>query len=588
MRVIASLLTAALLVGQPVAQPVTFTDVAAELGIDHTDLGSFHGAGVSFRDFDGDGWDDLSLAAGEDELPAFYLNGEGTSFAHATLVLPGLEDSESEVVLWADYDNDGDQDVFVGYHSVPNQLFRNDGGAFSDVTEEAGLPTVEPPIPLHITSTAAWGDYNNDGALDLFVGNYGLFVERNELFRNNGDGTFTEVADFAGVGKSKLPFQGVWVDYDQDGWQDLYVVNDKRMGNQLFRNNADGTFEDVTLASGAGLIMDAMGIAVGDYDGDLDLDFYVSNTAAGNALLRNNGDGTFTDVAKEAGVLVGFVCWGANFFDADNDGDLDLFVACIGHSAAGTPNALFENQGDGTFLPYPGFKGYLSYSYGSAIADYDRNGYPDIAILNSEGDPFTLWRNSGGPNHWLRIDLEGTASNRDGIGSRVEVHAGGEVYVRTTHGGLSYKSQHSHTLTVGVGSATLVDSLTIQWPSGGRDVHHNLSVDQMYQLTEGVVTATEPEIPGRSDLALEPAFPNPFSTETTLRWQGVFDATRALVIYDANGRRVHAAVLPLGETSGEITWDGRDTQGRLLPSGVYFFRLEGAAETAARSVVLLR
>ena len=586
MRAVALLITAALLASPVFPQSVEFTDVAADLGIEHTDTGNFYGAGLSFRDFDGDGWDDLSLTSGANETLAIYLNGEATSFVHASLALPGLQVSESEVVLWADYDNDGDQDLFVGYKAIPNQLFRNDGGVFTDVTAAAGLPTEE-PAPLHRTSTAAWGDYNNDGALDLFIGNYGEGWDKNDLFRNNGDGTFTEVADLAGVGEARLPFAVVWADYDEDGWQDLYVGNDRDRGNQLFHNNADGTFDDVSRESGAGIVMGAMGIAVGDYDGDLDIDFYVSNTPVGNVLLRNNSDGTFTEVAEEAGVSVNQLCWGVNFFDADNAGDLDLFVASGGWSEGSLENILFANLGDGTFRRYLVFEGYAYSSFGTAIGDFDRNGYPDIAILNTD-DPFTLWRNSGGPNHWLRIDLEGTTSNRDAIGSRVEVYAGGQAYVRTTHAGLSYKSQHSHTLTVGVGLATLVDSLAILWPGGSREVHYNLGIDRIHHFTEGVVTSTSPEIPGQTNITLEPAFPNPFSAATSLRWSGALGVNQILAVYDVMGRRVHTVALPRGKMSGEITWDGRDSQGRLLPSGIYFFRLEGVTEAKARSVVLLR
>ena len=466
------------------SQSITFTNVANQMGINHIYSGQFLGGGVSFCDMNNNGLEDISLTSGSGEIIAIYSN-HVQSFTNIAPQLNLSDSAESEMITWVDTDNDGDRDLLVTNFMGPTKLYRNDGNyVFVDITASANLPTDTLP-----TTAACWGDYDNDGFLDLYLCNYSyvnnLPAVPNMLFRNNGDGTFTDVTATADVADStRQPLAVVFLDYNNDGWQDIYIANDKRNGNTLFRNNGDGTFSDVSAESHSDLAFDAMGLAVGDYDNNGYPDIYVSNGEEGNGLLRNNGDGTFTEVADSAGVAVNRVCWGANFFDFDNDGDLDLYVS-VSHGTVDHENALFENLGDGTFSRVSGamIGGDEYQSFGNAIGDFNNDGYCDIAVLNIN-DPFVLWENSGGSNNWIKLQLEGTISNREGIGSIVEIYRNGEKFIRSTHCGISYLSQNSSILTIGVGESDIVDHLVVKWPSGSVSVLSAVGVNQTLTITE--------------------------------------------------------------------------------------------------------
>jgi len=286
--------------------------------------------GISFCDFNNDGFEDLSLSTELGKLPAIYQN-QNYLFNEVAFQLGLVDSSRVTTLIWADYDNDGDKDLFIATYGLPNKLYRNDeNGNYVDVTVQSGMPMEDSP-----STAALWADFNNDGFLDLYVGNYELQSSSdfpNYLFENNGNGTFTDIAftsgavdTIGGTNLHKLPLAIAAFDYNKDGWQDIYIANDRRNGNTLLRNNGDGTFSDISSSSGTDLRFDAMGVAIGDYDKDGYLDIYTTNGPAGNGLLRNNGDGTFTELAGALGVTVDKVCWGANFLDYDNDGDLDLF-----------------------------------------------------------------------------------------------------------------------------------------------------------------------------------------------------------------------------------------------------------------------
>jgi len=282
------------------AQQITFSDVAGQMGINHPF--TFIRGSVSFNDFDGDGKDDLSFSSNEG-FPMYIYRNDGSQFTDVTNELGLIDTFRTMNILWSDYDNDGDKDVFTAVDNgeTYSRLYRNDGvSGFTDVTISAGLTT-----NLSSANAASWSDYNNDGWIDLYVTNYSEF-EQNYLYMNNGDGTFTDVTEIAGVadttgtsGIFKLPFAVVSFDYNNDGWQDIYIANDHFTGNTLFENNGDGTFEDVSEQTNSAMGGFMMGIAVGDYDNNGFLDIYLSNDPFGNFLLKNNGDETFTEVAED-------------------------------------------------------------------------------------------------------------------------------------------------------------------------------------------------------------------------------------------------------------------------------------------------
>ncbi|MBK6913368.1 MAG: VCBS repeat-containing protein [Ignavibacteriales bacterium] len=491
LRVITICFIVALFAIKTNSQNVTFTDVAPQLGIDHTTNISFFAGGLSFCDFDLDGLEDLSLSNFGAEIQ--ILNYDGSSYTDIRSQLLISNAHRSQTLVWADYDNDGDKDFFMSDRGNTSRLFRNDGvSTFLDVTASAGLTLL-----ANQTMAAAWADYDNDGWLDIYVGNRAV-DQRSYLYHNNGDGTFIDVTIEAGVGDiTRLPLAVSFLDYDNDGWQDIYCANDLMGRNTLFRNNTDGTFTDVSVEAGADIIVSGMGIAIGDYDNNGYLDMYVSNMPDGNKLLKNNGDGTFTEVSDQLGVAFNKLCWGVEFFDYDNDTDLDLHVcASDGPGARGdldNRNILYKNLGNGTFAVATGTGLDIdsSFSYGSAVADYNNDGYLDLAILNAYGTKTQLWKNSGGSNNWFKVNLEGTISNRDGVGSIIEVTLGSQKFIRSTHCGISYQSQNSFTETIGIGQAAVIDTIKIKWPSGIVDIYTNIPAGSTINSIEGETLAQQ-------------------------------------------------------------------------------------------------
>lgn len=471
----------------------TFEDKAAEWGVSAIPNSLQYGSGMSFYDFDEDGWDDLSFTMVDDSV-RFYRN-TGSGFE----LLPSYVYGEGRLkhLVWVDYDNDGDLDI--GYTTFEGKYFllNNDGNFnFTDVSEEAGLIRAN---ERHYGM--CFGDYNRDGLLDMYVtvyeqlGDESYWTRLNHLYRNNGDGTFDNVTEQAGVGDGiRLSFKGVWMDYNLDGWPDLFVINDRVYQNSLYHNNGDGTFTDVSEAAGIQLGgQDPMTATVGDFDNDGDLDIYMTNTNSPfkrGQLLVNNGDGTFSQLAAEYGVDVFGWTWGAVWIDYDNDTDQDLYVG-NGHpnlSVAQSPNFMLENQ-NGLFFDdisataMDGPDDLRSYSV--ARGDFDNDGYYDIGVLNRAPHDVNLWKNAGGTNNYIKITLTGTASNRMAIGSWIRVYINGNEYTQYTLCGENYIAQNSQHHIIGAGDATVVDSVKIEYNRGHVDAYYSLPVNNHYYFTEG-------------------------------------------------------------------------------------------------------
>lgn len=471
----------------------TFFDFADSLNVSAIPNSMHYGSGCSVYDFNQDGWDDLSFAMVGDSN-VFYLN-QGGSFVQVPSFLFGP--GQSKHLLWVDYDNDGHLDIAFTTFEGQYKLFRNDGNFnFTDVSTDVGL--------LQGTERyygITFADYDRDGDLDFYVvcyeqlGTDADFSRLNHLYRNNGDGTFTNVTNEAGVGDGiRLSFKGIWFDYDMDGWPDLFVINDRVFKNSLYRNNGDGTFTDVSEEAGIQLGgQDPMTATVGDFDNDGDLDIYMTNTNSPfkrGQLLVNNGDGTFSQMAEEYGVDVFGWTWGAVWIDYDNDTDLDLYVA-HGHpnlNVAESPNFLLENF-DGLFfeevtetvMGNPDARR----SYSVNRGDFNNDGYYDMAVLNRNPDDVNLWMNSGGENNYIKITLEGTASNNMAIGSWIRVYIEGNQYTQYTFCGENYIGQNSQHHIFGLGTATAVDSVEIEYVRGHKDVYYNLPANEHYYFTEG-------------------------------------------------------------------------------------------------------
>lgn len=520
-----------LLLGAAYAPPVvSFRDIAARSGITPVIVSGglkknyvleVNGSGACWLDYDGDGRLDLYLVNGttlaalqgksspQTTNHLYRNNGNGTfTDVTAKAAVPGRGWGFGCVA--ADYDNDGRIDIFITNFGS-NILYRNRGdGTFEDATTKAGVGGGE---IWH--AGAAFGDYDLDGNLDLFVPGYLDFDAKNPelktcdyrgikvracgplgykgapdiLYHNNGDGTFTDVTEKAGVQDRKLyfGFQAVFEDFDNDGRPDIFVGNDSNP-NYLYRNKGDGTFEEVGVPSGAafnadGKEMSSMGVAVGDYDHDGWMDLFITTFANDNyVLLHNDGRGFFTDVSFPSGIgepTVPYLGWATFFLDYDNDGHLDLF--CVnGHvypdvdgkikETFRQPLQLFRNLGNGKFREVSTEAGLLALppqsARGGSFADFDNDGDLDVVVLVMDGKPMLLENVNGNRGNWLRVELTGTKCNRMGVGARVKVTAGGLVQYATVRAGGSYLSSNDPRLHFGVGSATQAE-IEVAWPGGG-------------------------------------------------------------------------------------------------------------------------
>lgn len=477
------------------AAPGTYVNASERLGIDVRPTGERDtwGHGAAFVDVDGDGHLELYvIMQGGEPNRLFRFDSASQTFADVGFNAGCADILDGRGVVFADYDNDGDPDLFIANDREPDKLYNNDGkGIFSDVSTAAGVDF------SGRSHSAAWGDFDNDGYLDLFVCSYGIASQPipNRLYHNLGDGTFEEVAAAAGVDAPGLPGLGVvWFDYDNDNDLDLYVANDKFSGNRMFRNNQDGTFTDVSAATGTLVFMDGMGIAVGDYDHNGYLDLYVTNTPEGNVLLGNNGNGTFTDVTAALGVFVHSTGWGTAFFDYDNDADDDLYV--VNWSFGGgtqAENVLFRNDA-GTFTNVAESVGVNDNApgYGLTVGDYNDDGFIDIFVNNqSDFNGFDVrsvfYEAVPTANHWIKIKTVGTTSNRDGIGAVVRLSAAGISQIHDVRSGSSYLSQLSPDVEFGLAGASVVTSIEITWPSGIVDQYNNVGVDRTIKVYEDAV-----------------------------------------------------------------------------------------------------
>ncbi len=511
----------------------TFVDQASSVGIGYSCGSTFLGTGVSFVDYNKDGWDDLTFAT-ESTLPVRFFKNIGGTFVEEFFTMPPTL-FQTKQVNWIDFDNDGDYDLFITSDTNADKLFENDGNMnFTDISASAGFPTTT------IKSFgASWGDINNDGYLDVFISvRDNLFVQTNMLFRNNGNGTFTDISTSAGINSSSLSFCSAFIDYDMDGDQDIYVSNDKDyVKNLLFRNNGNETFTEVGGQSGTNVSIDAMSTTIGDYNKDGFFDIYVTNTPDGNVLLKNNGNGTYSDQASASSTTFNSIGWGAVFIDAENDSDLDLYVS--GSLDGSTPglksSAFYENNDDGTFTDATstsGFVGDNAASFSNAVGDIDNDGFPELAVTNNGIDNVFLWKNNNTSfNNWLKVNLEGTTSNRDGIGSIIEIATNGNKQYRYTLNGEGYLSQNSKVEHFGLGTSTMVDYVKVTWLSGTIDIINNVPVNQVINITEGATLAVPDEIQ-QAGIRI---FPNPANDHLKIRSINEIDH---VIIRDITGRNV--------------------------------------------------
>ena len=521
-----------------------FTEVTAQAGIrfKHSDGRSGQryfletlGAGAAWFDYDKDGDLDIYFVNGA-SLPgaelghsptnSLYRNNGDKTFTDVTEEAKVGDGAFGFGCCVGDYDNDGWLDLYVTNFGA-NVLYRNNGdGSFTDVTEMAGVGD------KRWSGSAAFADYDKDGDLDLYVANYldyrledNTICHRGDLrvycppadftgvadalYRNNGDGSFTDVTRESGVFNSEGKGLGVvWGDYDNDTYPDVFVANDTT-ADMLYRNNGDGTFMDVALFVGValgakGIPMGGMGTSFGDYDNDGELDIVVTNFQDDpNSLYHGEGDGTFADASyasRLGGVSLPYVGWGVDFVDLDNDGLVDLFVGngnIYDNVEKFDPgytypqrNHIYRNLGNGTLNEIssqcgPGLD-LIKVSRGAAFGDYDNDGDIDILVTNSNQTPDLLENESTNQYNWLNLRLVGTTSNRDAIGARVTVIAPGlEPQLREVKSGSSYLCQSDMRLHYGLGQASMVTRIEIRWPSGLEESFEEVKTNQFLEIREG-------------------------------------------------------------------------------------------------------
>ena len=523
------------------AERTIFVDVSDAAGIDfvHDEfpwLAVPQGGGIVAFDYNRDGNADFFIANSNGPNVLYRNNGDGTFTDVAASAGVADPDGRGNGGCSADYDNDGDADLYITNYGT-SRLFENRGdGTFVESSAKTGIE--EPYAGLRSTG-CSWGDYDADGAIDLVVVRH-IYENRSDmlddpnymvaglggliLYHNAGDGSFTNetallgdltppVEGVPGVDEVKVGniwgagFQPSWLDYDNDGDVDLYVVNDfgrALHANVLWRNDGpapDGgwSFVDVSTGSGADVEIYGMSMSVGDYDHDGFFDIFITDIR-GNVLLRNDGNGrTFTDLAEDAGVNIRMigrrvrVNWGSFFFDFDNDSYLDLYIVSGylgGDTVAGNPleqpNTLMRNEGDGTFTDVSWISGAddPGVGRGSVYLDYDNDGCLDLLVANL-GQRARLFRNAcEWGNNWLAVDVVGTHANRDGLGARLELEAGGRLQIREVATGHSHMGQNVATAHFGLADAPNVDSLTVRWPNGAVQTLTDLPPNRRITLTE--------------------------------------------------------------------------------------------------------
>jgi hypothetical protein len=529
------------------APTALFRERAKEAGVDfrlvsgtpekHYILESMTG-GVALFDYNNDGFLDIYLVNGsmidaelagnntaEDRL--FRNNGDGT-FSDVTRQA-GLGDRRWTMgVAIADVNNDGFEDIYITNYGR-NRLYLNGGdGTFREFTEESGTGIDG------WSSGAAFADYDGDGKLDLYVSQYlefdlqklpkdslicryrdipvqcgprGLTPARGHLFRNLGGARFEDVTDKSGIGKAPAAYGlgAVWGDYDDDGRPDLFVGNDS-LPAYLFHNNGNGTFREMALTAGVAVREDGreqadMGVDFGDYDNDGKLDLIVTTFSDDyKTLFHNDGNGHFSDVSRSAGLIQptwNLLGWGVQFADLNNDGYLDIVMAnghvfpeVDQHSFATKYRqqpSYFQNLKNGRFRDAgagagPAFQE-AGASRGLAVGDLNNDGFLDVVISNLDAQPFVI-QNPGEAGNWLLLKLRGTASNRDAVGARVTLKAGGETQTREVKSGGSYQSHSDFRVHFGLGGAEFADELTVRWPSGSSQTLKHVRARQILEIEE--------------------------------------------------------------------------------------------------------
>ncbi len=600
---------------------VSFQDISAQAGL--TQIGLNYGAAMG--DFNNDDLEDIFATRLMDGGMLYQNLGNG-NFANITAQSGISTLPSAQFAVWGDVNNDGWLDLFIGARDEGNALYlNNQDGTFTDVAALAGVATGTK------VKAVLFADVDMDGWLDIYIARLGL---QNILYRNNGSAagaglSFTDITLVSGATDPLISMGAVFFDYDNDGDPDLYLTHDANIPNILYRNNGNGTFSDVSIISGTNIAAMGMGVDVGDINNDGWLDIYITNLGP-NTLLLNNGNGTFFNIANLAGVADVGMGWGCSFLDFDNDGWQDIYVANDSYFSP-YPNLLYRNNGNPTALgttftivsmnsPLHSMEG----GYGLSCFDYDDDGKLDIYLANYSGSIGNqLFKNNNdNSNNWLKVKTIGVESNRTGIGAKVKLNFGNHMLVDEVSGGSGWASQNSLVQHFGLGTSNVVDLVTVRWPSGIIDSFVNVGANQLLVVTEGeseiITIDPDPDpdpdpgpgpIPNPDTLAWIPHFkgnlpvefeepnavnegnlngqtvwvsPNPFSQFLQIQLNGILKSnTLKIKFLDATGRLFYVPFV--FNTVGEDTSIWADTSS--LPRGIYFVHLIYDREVFNKTVV---
>ncbi len=544
---------------------------------------------VNWIDYDNDGWVDIFITQGPKAGAnnALYKNNQNGTFTEVTRQPIVLDKSPSDGATWGDVDNDGDLDCFVAnWYGVNNLFYLNNGdGNFTEITS-GNLVT-----DGGFSETAAWGDYDNDGFLDLYVTNSDG-TRRNFLYHNERNGTFSKITSGAPATDAFISRMVNWVDYDNDGDLDLFVTNEEEQNENLYKNMGGGVFDKITNLPIVTDFGNTMSSSWGDMDNDGDLDLFMANDRTGNSLFRHDGKGGFSKVSSTVSETGN--SFSSQWGDVDNDGDLDLFVTNA-FGGGMWKNFIYLNDGTGRFekVTTGAITDDLGWNYGCAMGDYDNDGDLDIATAGcfNARDNNRLYRNETKSKNWLQIKLTGVATNKSAIGCKVRIKAnikGKSVWQMreiSSHSGQC--GQNQLTAHFGLDEAIVVDSLVVAWLSGQTDRFSNIMPNRLYQIIEGgTLTTGLKEIDASSVVNGFSVSPNPVTDIVQVNFRVEKSTDVSLDIYDMSGRLVRT-MLTKKLSKGNHQFDFNKTQ-TAVDNGIYQLVLKAGGQTLAKKVVFVR
>ena len=546
---------------------------------------------VNWVDINNDGLVDLFISNGKagGQNNMLYINLGGGQFTKVTSDSIVMDNKPSDGATFADCDNDGDLDAFVvNWYNQNNLFYTNDGAG--NFTAISSAPVV---TSGGYSETASWGDYDNDGLLDLYVTRSGGTVSTNKnlLYHNDGGNTFTKILSGTPVTDATISRCVNWTDMDDDGDLDLFVTNEGNFNNDenIYRNDGIGLFTKITTGELVTNGAFTMSSSWGDYDNDGDLDVFLSNDRANNALFRNEGNLNFTKISSDTVSNINAHSFSSAWSDIDNDGDLDLFVTNSYYTDTKQLNFLYINNGNGSFSrinnTVPATDS--SWSYGCAFADYDNDGFEDLAVatvnFNNIDEPDFLYHNDGNSNQWITIKLIGTITNKSAIGTKIRIKAninGLDVWqMREISAQTSYCGQNDLRAHFGLGNATMIDSIIVEWLSGNKEIFSNINSNQFITITEGEGILDLNKI--ENDLIVK-IYPNPTSEWITITTdKNNFEKGSLISISDMNGRNIFEQQIQNNTNKVEINLNAL----RVKLKGLYNITIKNKSHLLVNKIV---